>query len=404
MTDDGSFRVGIALEGAGWHPASWSYSAGVEPAELFTGDHWAARARAAASGGVDFVTLEDGLSLRTDRFGTAADDTGHRVRGRLDPVVLATLLLATSDLSEVVVTRNVTHSNPFHVAAQLASLAAIGPGRVVWRPQVSADARDAAVVGGAPTPALEPGDVYVPTRIARRLRDLFRDAEDHVRAVRRLWTTFPAEGLAGGDKFWHPEQVRPLTSEGEPRYPAAGPLTLPVGDPPPVAVLAHHALEPYRLAAAVADRVFVTPTPEHPMPELMTAFHQIEELTPDATPTLMYADIAVVLGDTDDHARDRLARLNEAAGAPWSTDTHIFVGTADRLAAVLTDWRDGLGLSGVRLRPAVLSDDAERITRDLMPLLRSPVRRRAPGPGAVPPRPGIHSSRHDCGPAPRSVR
>ncbi|WP_406835323.1 hypothetical protein ACICHK_02110 [Streptomyces sp. AHU1] len=92
---------------------------GVGPAELFTGDHWVARARAAASGGVDFVTLEDGLSLRTDRFGTAADDTGHRVRGRPDPVVLAPLLPATSDLPEVVVTRNVTHSNTFHVAAQI---------------------------------------------------------------------------------------------------------------------------------------------------------------------------------------------------------------------------------------------------------------------------------------------
>ncbi|MGW3661837.1 LLM class flavin-dependent oxidoreductase [Streptomyces sp. NPDC005141] len=370
MTDDRSFCVGIALEGVGWHPASWSHSTVVDPAELFTSDYWVDWARAAASGGLDFVTLEDGLSLRTDQFGTAADDAGHRVRGRLDSVVVAALLLSMTDISEVVVTRNVTHSNPFHVAAQLATLAAIGPGRVVWRPQVSADARDANVVGGTSTPALEPGDVYVPTRIARRLRDLFQDAEEYVHTVRRLWATFPAESLAGGDEFWQPEQVRPVTLKGEPRYPAAGPLTVPVGNPPPVAVLAHHALEPYRLAAAVADRLFITPTPDHPMPELLAAYHQIEELTPDATPTLIYADIAVVLGDTDDHAQDRLARLNDTAGAPWSTDTSIFVGTADRLADELTRSRDGLGLSGVRLRPAVLPDDAERIIHDLMPRLR----------------------------------
>ncbi|MEU6275612.1 hypothetical protein ABZ871_24830 [Streptomyces populi] len=39
MTDGGPFRVGIALEGVGRHPASWPYSAGVEPTGLFTGDH-----------------------------------------------------------------------------------------------------------------------------------------------------------------------------------------------------------------------------------------------------------------------------------------------------------------------------------------------------------------------------
>ncbi|MET8228219.1 LLM class flavin-dependent oxidoreductase [Streptomyces sp. NPDC005301] len=372
MTDDRLFCIGIALEGVGWHPASWSHSTVADPAELFTADYWVDWARAAASGGIDFVTLEDGLSLQADQFGTAADDAGRRVRGRLDSVVVAALLLSMSDISEVVVTRNVTHSNPFHVAAQLASLAAIGPGRVVWRPQVSADARDAVVVGGTSTPALEPEDVYVPPRIARRLRDLFRDAEDYVHAVRRLWATFPGEGLGGGGKFWQPEQVRPATLEGRPRYPAAGPLTVPVGTPPSVAVLAHHALEPYRLGAAVADRLFLTPTSDHPIPELLAAFHQIEELTPDATPTLMYADIAVVLGDSDDHAHDRLARLNDAAGAPWSTDTSIFVGTADRLADELTNWRDGHGLSGVRLRPSVLPDDAERIIHDLVPLLRPP--------------------------------
>lgn len=371
MTNRTAFRVGIALEGAGWHPAAWSHAPGTDPAALFTKDHWTGWGRAAAAGGVDFVTLEDGLGLWTDRFGTGPDDTGHRVRGRLDPVVVATLLLADTGIPEVVVTRNVTHVHPFQVAAQLASLAAIGPGRVVWRPQVSADARDAAVVGGAPTPALEPEDVYVPTRIARRLRDLFRDAEDHVRTVRALWETFPATALGGEDgAFWRPGRIGPVTFTGEPRYPAAGPLTVPVGTPPAVAVLAHHALEPYRLAAAVADRVFLTPTTESPLPELITAFRQVEVLTPDFAQTQVYADIAVVLGDSDGHAQDRLGRLDAAAGGPWVTDTGVFTGTAKRLADELADWRDGLGLAGVRLRPAVLSDDGGRVVRELAPLTR----------------------------------
>ncbi|MGW1068940.1 hypothetical protein ACWD4F_31035 [Streptomyces aureus] len=118
------------------------------------------------------------------------------------------------------------------------------------------------------------------------------------------------------------------------------------------------------------------------MTELLTALRQIEDLTPQATPTLRYADIAVVLGDTDGQAQDRLTRLDGTIGTPWSTDTLAFVGTAGRLADELTRWRDELGLSGVRLRPAVLPDDADRIIRNLVPLLRPPAGTTAhPRPG-----------------------
>ncbi|MGW1070836.1 hypothetical protein ACWD4F_40870 [Streptomyces aureus] len=105
MSDDRSFGVGLALEGAGWHPAAWSHTSTTNRADLFTADHWMRLARTAAPGGIDFVPLEDGLGLRTDGFGTAADDTGRRVRNRLDSGVLTALLLATSDIPEVVVSR-----------------------------------------------------------------------------------------------------------------------------------------------------------------------------------------------------------------------------------------------------------------------------------------------------------
>ncbi|MER5382903.1 hypothetical protein ABT040_21905 [Streptomyces sp. NPDC002688] len=123
----GPFRLGLALEGTGWHPASWLLSSVTDAGEVFTGGYWTDWGRAAASGGIDFVTLEDGLSLQTDTF-AIADQARDRVHGRLDPVVTAAVLLATTDISKVVVSCNVTHTNPFHVAVQLASLAAIGPG------------------------------------------------------------------------------------------------------------------------------------------------------------------------------------------------------------------------------------------------------------------------------------
>ncbi|MEU0795912.1 hypothetical protein ABZ342_38110 [Amycolatopsis sp. NPDC005961] len=353
------FRLGLALDGVGWHPAAWQASAVTEPAALFGGEYWAGWGRAGAEAGIGFITLEDGLTAQTEQFGAAPADPAARVRGRLDPVVTAAVLLSASTVGEVVVTRNVTHTGPFPIATQLASLAAIGPGRVAWRPQVSANARDAVVVGGTPTPELRPEDVHVPARIARRLRDLFRDAETHVRTVRDLWSTFPAGALGSGDEFWRPDRIGTTP----------GPLNVPVFATPPVVTLAHHALEPYRLAAAVADRVLLTPTGDHPLPRVLAAFRTVEGLTPDATPTEAYADIAVVLGDTDEHAHARLARLDREAGAPWTTDTGIFTGSPAGLAEVLTRWRDEHGLAGVRLRPAVLPEDAGRILRDVVPLL-----------------------------------
>ncbi|MFJ7217820.1 hypothetical protein [Amycolatopsis sp. NPDC098790] len=358
-----SFRLGLALDGVGWHPAAWRLSSVTDPAELFGSRYWAGWGRASAAGGVAFVTLEDGLTAQTEQFGSVPANAESRVRGRLDPVVAAAVLLSASDVGEVVVTRNVTHTSPFPVATQLASLAALGPGRVTWRPQVSANASDAVVVGGAPTPELRPDDIYVPTRIARRLRDLFRDAEAFVGTVRDLWTTFPADALGSGDAFWRPSRVETLSG------PAAGPLNVPVFAVPPVATLAHHALEPYRLAAAVADRVFLTPTRDHPLDVLIRAFREVEALTPDATTTEVYADLAVVLGDSDEHARERLDRLDGVAGSPWTTDTGIFTGSPAKLAELLNRWRDEHGIAGARLRPAVLPEDAERVIHDVVPRL-----------------------------------
>ncbi|WP_370962487.1 hypothetical protein [Amycolatopsis sp. cg9] len=357
------FRIGLALDGVGWHPAAWLLSPVTEPAALFGARYWAGWGRASAAGGIGFVTLEDGLTAQTEQFGAAPGDPGSRVRGRLDPVVAAAVLLSASDVGEVVVTRNVTHANPFHTATQLASLAAIGPGRVVWRPQVSANARDATAVGGTPTPELRPDDSYVPTRIAHRLRDLFRDAEDHVRTVRDLWTTFPADALGAGEEFWLPGRVGPLPGRGT----AVGPLNVPVLAVPPVATLAHHALEPYRLAAAVADRVFLTPTPEHPRPRAADRVPGDRKADPGR-----HGDRGVRRhrGRPRRHRRARPAPPRPARpGRRFGVDDrhgdlHRHRDRARRDPHRLAGRH---GLAGARLRPAVLPEDAERIIRDVVP-------------------------------------
>jgi hypothetical protein len=77
----------VALDGAGWHPAAWREPR-ARPAELLTARYWVDVITEAERGLLDFVTIEDGLSLQSNRHGEA-DVRSDRVRGRLDAVLIA---------------------------------------------------------------------------------------------------------------------------------------------------------------------------------------------------------------------------------------------------------------------------------------------------------------------------
>jgi alkanesulfonate monooxygenase SsuD/methylene tetrahydromethanopterin reductase-like flavin-dependent oxidoreductase (luciferase family) len=88
----------------------------------------------------------------------------------------------------------------------------------------------------------------------------------------------------------------------------------------------------------------------------------------------LFADLAVVLEDDSAAAQARLRRLDDRAARPSAGAVPggpaVFAGTPEDLAEELAGWRD-TGLSGFRLRPAVLPYDLVRISRDLVPALRA---------------------------------
>ncbi len=89
MTVPGAQRVhlAVALDGAGWHPAAWR-EPDARPADLLTAGYWADQVAEAERGLLDFVTIEDGLSLQSgDRY--QPDHRTDQVRGRLDAVLIA---------------------------------------------------------------------------------------------------------------------------------------------------------------------------------------------------------------------------------------------------------------------------------------------------------------------------
>lgn len=74
-------HLAVALDGTGWHPASWR-EPDARPAEILTARYWADLVTEAERGLLDFVTFEDALGLQTSAFHLPDDRTDH-VRGRL---------------------------------------------------------------------------------------------------------------------------------------------------------------------------------------------------------------------------------------------------------------------------------------------------------------------------------
>jgi alkanesulfonate monooxygenase SsuD/methylene tetrahydromethanopterin reductase-like flavin-dependent oxidoreductase (luciferase family) len=96
---------------------------------------------------------------------------------------------------------------------------------------------------------------------------------------------------------------------------------------------------------------------------------QIGDARQGHDPVRVLADLVVFLGPSEAAAAERKARLDERAGAAYTSDATVFTGTAAQLADLLIDWRQA-GLSGFRLRPAAIPDDLETITAELVPELQ----------------------------------
>ncbi len=87
MSANDHLHLGIALDGAGWHPAAWRQP-DARPAELLSPGYWTGLVQEAEAGLLDLVTIEDALTLQSDEL-FAQDERTDRVRGRLDAVLIA---------------------------------------------------------------------------------------------------------------------------------------------------------------------------------------------------------------------------------------------------------------------------------------------------------------------------
>jgi alkanesulfonate monooxygenase SsuD/methylene tetrahydromethanopterin reductase-like flavin-dependent oxidoreductase (luciferase family) len=136
-----------------------------------------------------------------------------------------------------------------------------------------------------------------------------------------------------------------------------------------VAALAH-ARPIYEFAARTSDLVFITPQDPDDARRILSEVDAAQQAVGRTGPPLqVFADLLVYLDTADDTGAERKARLDELDGAQYVSDAATFTGTAAQLADRLVDlW--SVGITGVRLRPAVLPLDLDSIVDFLVPELR----------------------------------
>ena len=350
-----TFHLAVALDGTGWHPASWR-EPGARADELLTAGFWVDQVREAEAGLADLVTFEDAFAL-------PGSERADRVQGRVDAVMTALRVGPVTSHIGLVPTVIATHTEPFHVSTQIATLDWVTSGRAGQRIKVSSDPAEYALFGRR-----DPED----------RESLFGEAADHVEVQRRLWDSWEDDAEirdAATGRFIDRDKLHYIDFEGA-HFSVRGPSITP--RPPqgqPVVTALAHVDTAYRLAARSVDVVFVTPDgtgrdgPTGDAASILGEVRAAEGATDRTTPLHVFGDLLVLLDDTADAARERLRRLDAADGTELRSDARILAGTAADVADVLASWQDA-GLTGARLRPAVAAHDLPRITRELVPELQ----------------------------------
>jgi alkanesulfonate monooxygenase SsuD/methylene tetrahydromethanopterin reductase-like flavin-dependent oxidoreductase (luciferase family) len=354
-----SVHLGVALDGAGWHPAAWR-EPDARPADLLTAGYWTDLVTEAERGLLDFVTFEDAFSLQSaSRLGP--DQRTDQVRGRLDSTLIAARVAPLTSRIGLIPTVTVSHTEPFHVSKAIASLDWVSSGRAGVRVKIA----------GRPDEAAHFGRRIVPDGPEQRA-DLMAETADYVEVIRRLWDSWEDDAEirdAATGRFVDRDKLHYIDFRGR-WFSVKGPSITPrpPQGQPVVTVLAHSALA-YQLAAAKADVVWVTPRDTADAASIVSAVRAAQAAAGRADePLPIAADLLVYLDGETGRAAQRQARLDDRAGGPPDSDAATFAGTAAELADLMADWLSA-GVTGFRLRPAAIPADLLQITRALVPEL-----------------------------------
>jgi alkanesulfonate monooxygenase SsuD/methylene tetrahydromethanopterin reductase-like flavin-dependent oxidoreductase (luciferase family) len=366
-------QLGVALDGAGWHPAAWR-EPDARPTELFTPRYWTELVQEAEWGLLDFVTIEDSLALQSTRRGQL-DERIDQVRGRLDATLVAARVAPDTSSIGIIPVVTTTHTEPFHVSKAIATLDYVSHGRAGLQARVSATNLEARQFGrrDIPTFPIATLDEIDAAADGTVIGELFDEAADFIEVTRRLWDSWEDDAeirdVATG-RFIDREKLHYIDFEGA-HFSVKGPSITPrpPQGQPLVSVLAHVPVA-FALAARRADLVFVTPKTTDVARTIVSTVRTHEQAAGRVDPPLrIFADLVVFLDDDATTAQARKDRLDELDGHPLRSDALIFTGSPDELLELMLEWR-AAGIDGFRLRPGALPHDLDVIAHELVGVLQ----------------------------------
>ncbi|MEA3214843.1 MAG: hypothetical protein QOJ19_999, partial [Acidimicrobiia bacterium] len=158
----------------------------------------------------------------------------------------------------------------------------------------------------------------------------------------------------------------------------------------PLVVALAHSTVPFEFAARSADVVLVTPADRDDVARWVADVRTAEQTVGRmGEPLRLFGDLVVVLGDSEAEAQRRLNQLDALDGRSYRSDAAVFTGTPVALADELVTWAEQ-GLTGFRLRPAVITRDLDAIVDGVVPALQDGgVFRRTYEPGLLRDRLGL---------------
>ncbi|GAA1665180.1 LLM class flavin-dependent oxidoreductase [Kribbella yunnanensis] len=324
----------LEIDGAGGHPGAWR-GADVDPGAILTGSLALRAVQRAEAAGIDIATFADTLEAPADSAGA--------VSVRLDALGLAARIAPATSRIGLLPTITVTHTEPFHVQASVATLDYVSSGRGGWVADVSTSAEAAAVIGRRePAPAA----------------DLWREARYVVDVSRRLWDSWdddaiirdaPTGRFVDRDRLHYVDYQSPnFNIKGPsivPRPPQGHPLTA-------VRVNTPEALE----AAADAELVLLPGADNLAARVEAIRGDGVEPAVGSGGPRVLVS-VGVLLDD------DSAAAERRAEGGSFD-----YVGGVEGLAELVREWQVA-GVDGVHFRPASLELDVPVIAEKLLPLL-----------------------------------
>ncbi|QIX96737.1 NtaA/DmoA family FMN-dependent monooxygenase [Cedecea sp. FDAARGOS_727] len=209
--------------------------------EIYSLKYYTELARKAEAATLDNIFIADHVAI----WDTVPSGIPHYANPRLEPITLLAALAATTENIGLMATASTSYTEPYNLARYFASLDFLSEGRASWN----------VVTSWLPEEAANYGLNTLPEHGRR-----YERAAEFIEVVRKLWDSWEDDAVLIDKQtgfFANPERVHPLNYEGK-FFKVRGPLNVP--RPPqghPIVVQAGSSESGKQLAAAQADIHFV---------------------------------------------------------------------------------------------------------------------------------------------------